>query len=345
MVRLSDLLRCSVFCSVVPLAAQVSPFVDSSAFGGTKLFLDGIVPAGGAVHPNYAPGFFALGFATGDQGSAKFMSYLDDVSSGDPGRINNAIAELADSPWGLRSRAYGLAWRDRGAVVSLTREEMTSLWTSVLGSETGTLGFDVRRSVVERFSLTYTSQDRFFYGGTLRIERWGLGNAYQELSAFSLDANLSRAKDLLDYSETQNRSITYAVDAFTGVEIANSLRLALQTNRLASRHLGDIEEKPQFRAGVQIDLGMMAQLTLESDINEAMRVPFPVMQKTALASLKIRANALITFAIGVERKTMDGQQTTNAGLNAWITGRKHRLGAGFQFGQDRSPWGATWKIQ
>jgi hypothetical protein len=213
----------------------------------------------------------------------------------------------------------------------------------VLDSET--VGFDVRRSVVERFSVSYTSQGKFYYGGTLRIERWGLGSNYQELSAFSPDANLSQAKGLLDYSETQNRSITYAIDTFTGIEIANSLRLAIQANRLTSRRLGDVEEKPQFRAGAQVDLGTMVQLTLESDINEAMRTPFPVMQKSAAVSLKVRANALIAFAIGAERKTMYGRHTVSAGLNAWITGKKNHFGAGFQFGQEKAPWGATWKIQ
>jgi hypothetical protein len=130
-----------------------------------------------------------------------------------------------------------------------------------------------------------------------------------------------------------------------GVEIANSMRLAVQANRLTSRYLGDVEETPQFRVGAQIDLGAMVQLTLESDINESMRMPFPVKQKTASVSLKVKANTLLTFAIGAERKAMNDQQTTIAGLNAWITGRKHHFGVGFQYGQDAAPLGFTWKIQ
>ena len=325
------------------------PFVDGPVFGGTKLFSEGLVPTGSSVRPldfrNILTGLgFTLGFASGDQGAGKFMSYLNDISSNSPGRINSAMLELVDAPWGLRSRAYGMAFYDRSSAMFLTREEMTSLWANALDGEA--IGFDARRAVVERFTLaTHTSEGKYYFGGAVRIERWGLGNAYHELGAFSPDAGLSQAKSLLDYDETQNHSITYAIDAFAGVEIANSLRLAVHANRLTSRRLGDVEEKPQFRAGVQIDLGTMVKLTAEADINEAMRIPFPVMQKTAAASLKVKANALITFAVGAERKTMDGLQTTSVGLNAWITGKNHRLGAGFQFGQDSTPWGATWKVQ
>jgi hypothetical protein len=339
MVRPSSLLKHTLFCLAIPLAAQVPSFVDGPTFGGTKLFSGGLIPVGNAVHRIPSSGFFAVGIAGGDQGADKFMASLDDVFGGDPNKINKAISALEESPWGLRSRAYGLALRDKGTTISFTREEMTSLWVNVL--DIANIGFDVRRSVLDRFSITYSSQGKYYYGSTLRVERWSLGNVYQKLEG----AQLSQAKGLLDYNEIQNRSVTYALDAFTGVEIADSMRLAIQANRLTSRDLGDVEEAPQFRVGAQIDLGTMVQLTLESDINEAMRMPFPVKQKSSAISLSVKANVLLSFAIGAERKTMDGQQVTRMGLNVWITGRKHHFGAGFQYGQDAAPWGATWKIQ
>jgi len=340
MVRLTFLLKHSLCCLVVPLAAQVPSFVDGPTFGGTKLFSGGLIPVGNAVHQVPPRGFFALGIAGGDQGADRFLASLNDVSGGDPNKINKAILDMEESHWGLRSRAFGLALHDNGTTISLTREEMTSLWaTNVPDSEI--IGFDVRRAVLDRFSLTYSSQGKYYYGSTLRVERWSLGSAFRELEW----ANLSQAKGLLDYNETQNRSVTYALDAFMGVEIANSLRLAVQANRLTSRDLGDVREAPQFRVGAQIDLGTMVQLTLESDINETMRMPFPVHQKTSAISLNVKANTLIAFAIGAERKTMDGRQTTRMGLNAWITGKNHHFGAGFQFGQDAAPRGGTWKIQ
>ena len=322
-----------------PLAAQVPSFVDGPAFGGTKIFSGGLIPVGNALHRTPSRGFFALGIASGDQGADRFLVNLLDLSGDDQNKIKDAISDMEESRWGLRSRAYGLALHDNGATISLTREEMTSLWASVPDSES--IAFDVRRSVLDRFSITYYSQGNFYYGGTFRLERWSLGGSFQELEG----AKLSQAKALLDYNETQNRSVTYAFDAFTGVEIANSVRLALQANRMTSRDLGDVKEAPQFRVGAQIDLGTTVQLTLESDINETMRMPFPVNQKTSVISLSVKANVLIVFTIGAEKKIMDGQQTTRVGLNAWLTGRKHHFGAGFQFGREATPWGGTWKIQ
>jgi hypothetical protein len=346
MVKMPFLIKTVLFCLAIPLTAQVPPFVDGPVFGGTRLFSDGLIPSGSAAHNRYSPSYWAFGFAQGNQGAGKFISHLDDFSGDELNKKNNAILELKDAPWGLRSRAYGLALHDSKTTISLTREEMTSLWANVMYSET--VGFDARRSVVERIALTsYDSSEsaKVIYGGTLRIERWSLGGKYQELDLFSQDANLSNAAGLLDYNEAPDSSITYAMDAFTLLEIAEGVRLAVQTNRIVSRNLGDVKENPQFRVGAQIDLGTMVQLTLESDINETMRMPFPAMQKTAAASLKIKANDIIAFAVGAERKTIDGLNTTIFGLNAWIIGKKHRLGLGFQFGQDQTPWGATWRIQ
>jgi hypothetical protein len=121
--------------------------------------------------------------------------------------------------------------------------------------------------------------------------------------------------------------------------------MVFQTDRLASRKLGDLTEKPQYQIGIQIDLGTIAQITLESVVIRAMRWPFPVMQKTATASLKVKANDSITFSLGAVRKTLDARNTTRMGLNVWFTGKSHNLGVGFQFGQDQTPWGSTWKIQ
>jgi hypothetical protein len=188
------------------LVAQVPSFVDGPTFGGSKLFSEGLIPEGSGIHSTPHRGFFALGFSRGEQGADKFMTYLDDISSGDLNKINKAILELVESPWGLRARAYGLALHNHGTTISLTREEMTSLWTNVLDSET--VGFDVRSSMVDRFSITYSSQGNIYYGSTLRIERWSLGHTYQELGVFSRDWNLRQAKSLLDYGETQNRCLT-----------------------------------------------------------------------------------------------------------------------------------------
>jgi hypothetical protein len=334
----------------LPLVGQVSPFVDSPTFGGTKLFSDGLSSAGSAPKTDSSESFFAFVFALGDQGAGKFMSHLDNLSAGAPDKIDAAVMGLRDASWGLRSRAYGLTWRDSGVrgyvtTIALTREEMTSLWADVVDRDL--VDFDVRRSVLERFALSYSSNgdSSVYYGCTLRIERWKTGGEYVELGLNSPNAGFETAKGLLDFNSTSDKNLTYAIDVFMGWEIASGLRLGAQSNRLMTRHLWDVEEKPQYRAGAQIDLGSSVQLTLETDINKAMRMPFPLDQKTAAASLKINANKAITFAVGVEQKTMNDQKTTVAGLNVWLNGKNNRLGVGFQFGQDTMPWGATWKMQ
>ncbi|MDR1841105.1 MAG: hypothetical protein LBQ86_04175 [Holophagales bacterium] len=343
---MTSYLKASLFCAAVitalPLAAQVPPFADGPAFGGTKLFSEELNPWRRSSQTPQAKEFIAFGYSQGEQGADNFMSCLGDFESGNPSKISAAILKLAESPWGLRSRAYGMAISGNGTTLTLSREEMTSLWADAQDSEIAGFGvdFDTRRSVVDRFAVTYSSQGKYYYGSTLRVERWRLGRVYNQLGA-----SLSQAKSLLDYDETQNRNTTYALDAFIGAEIGSGMRLAVKMDRLASRRLWDVEEKPQYRAGLQMDLGAMFQITLESDINEAMRMPFPVDQKTAVASLKVKANSYITFAIGAERKTMDGRNTTRTGINVWITGKKYHLGAGVQLGQDETPWGATWMIQ
>lgn len=365
MIRLLCFLFCNFFSLVVPLMAQVPPFAESTVFGGSKLFIEEFIPSMSAkISPSRK--YFAIGFAQGDQGAGKFISGLDDFASGDFQKVNNAVIKLGDAPWGLRSSSYGLSIHERGTTISITRQEMTSLW-AYAWFDNETVNFDVRRSVTDKVSISSVGSSKsgaFFYGGTLRIERWNYGNEFKLLRSYpdsnsfaynNLDsladaygepweiANINQAKSLLDYDDTPNKNITYALDLFAGLEIAGSLRLAIHSDRLTTRYLGDIEEKPQFRGGAQIDLGSFAQLSLEADLNEAMRVPFPHLRKSESVSLKIKANALITFTIGAERVTLNGHETTRAGLNAWITGKKHRMGMGFQFGQDTTPWGATWR--
>ena len=351
MVKANRLLRCCFLCIAVPLMAQVPPFLESPAFGGSRLFTEEYIPSM-SMQVNPSRSFYALAFSQGNQGAGKFFSSLDKFSTGDYRKITDGIQEIIGDPWGTRSRAYGVMIHEKGNTMSLTREEATSLWSIPLDMET--VGFDVRRSVTEKFSLsTVGASDWFFYGGTLRIERWSHGQELLTLCYSPIDPhggeqeaiqNLTQAKSLLDFNETPEKNITYALDAFFGFEIASSLRVIVHSDRLLARWKGDIEEKPQVRAGIQIDLGSLAKISLEADINETMRTPFPYRKRSESASLKIRANAIIAFSVGAERVTLNGHQTTRAGLNAWINGRKNSFGVGFQFGQDDTPWGTTWKF-
>ena len=350
-IRLTSVLLCFF---VAPLAAQLPPSMDGPAFGGSKLF-SGLLAQSDRPFQASPRGYFSLGFTNGDQGAGKFLSSLDSLASINPDAFKesinafmDAIGELKESKWGMRSRAYGVALHDQNSSLELTREEMTSLWAEAADTDSQVFLFDVRRAVVDRLAASYFSSTKnsvLFYGGTFRVERWRFGSAFREMGAMLPDDSyIGRAKRLLDYKDAPEKCVSYGLDAITGVEIAGGIRLALQTDRLVAKRLWDVEEKPQLRAGVQIDIGSLAKLAIESDINEAMRMPYPIMQKTALASLKVKANALLTFALGAEKKTMDGQSTVRFGLNAWMTGKTSHFGVGFQVGQDivQAPWGAAW---
>jgi hypothetical protein len=298
-----------------------------------------------------ADSYYALGHARGDSGADRFFSRLDDLRGGDAEKAGAAARGLMDGPWGARSRSFGALVCEKGASLTLTREETTSLWAvQELGAWPagggadgigGIEGFEVRRAVGERLAIGYTGRGgAMLYGSTLRLERWALGAA--RCGPWVLP---DRGPDsLLDYSETQRRNYAYAMDAFVGIDLSAGLRFGVQTSRLTARRLGDIEEGPQYRAGVQIDVGQAAQLTVEKDINEAARLPFPAPQRSEAVSLRVRANGAVTLSVGAERKNVGGASSARYGAVVWLTGKKHHLGAGFQLGGEGLPWGAAWKV-
>jgi hypothetical protein len=332
----------------LPLPAQAPPFVDAPAFGGASMFVRGVSYAGGG---GAADSYYAMGYAQGDFGADRFFSRLDDLRGGDAEKAAAAARGLMDGPWAVRSRSFGALVCERGASLALTREEATSLWAlretgawpdGGAGGVGGMEGFELRRAVGERLVMGYAGRaGAMLYGSTVRVERWALGAARcgpWGLPGQGLDGRL------LDYSETQRRNFSYALDAFVGVELSGDLRLGVQTNRLTARRLGDVEEGPQYRAGAQIDMGRVARLTLEKDVNEAARLPFPAPQRSEAVSLLVRANGSVTFSVGAERRRLGGASSARYGAVVWLTGKKHHLGAGFQLGGEGTPWGAAWRV-
>jgi hypothetical protein len=337
-------LCCLAALLAVPAAAletaQSPFFVESPAFGGASMFVRGVSYRGRDARGADADSFFALGYAQGETGADRFFSRLEDLRGGDAEKSEAAARGLMDGPWGARSRGYGLLVCEKGASLALSREETTSLWAlRGPGAANGIEGFEVRRAVGERLSVGYAGRSgAVLYGSTLRLERWALGATRCGLPGPLPD-------DLFGYTETQRRNFSYAMDAFLGAELAAGLRFGVQANRLDARRLGDVEEGPQYRAGVQIDIGQAAQLTVERDINEAARLPFPAPQRSESASLRIRANGLVTLSAGAERRFLGGASSLRFGAAAWLTGKRHRVGAGFQFGGDGQAWGAAWRMQ
>jgi len=335
------------------LSAQAPAYIESPVFGGTSMFLEGVSHMGRDSKRQGTDSFFAMSFSQGDFGADKFFSRLEALKGGDAESADAAARAIKDGPWGTRSHSFGLLVCEKGASIALSREETTSMWAvdglpDVPGIDgiNGFDGFEVRRAVGDRLTFGYTDRnDAFLYGSAIRVERWALGATRCDPQGFSMIGGTDpNPDDPLDYTETQGRSFSYAMDAFLGLELASGLRLGVQANRLNARRLGDVEEKTQYRAGVQIDMGQVAQLSIEKDLNEAARLPFPAPARTEAASLKIRANSAVTFSLGAERRIIGDASSVRYGAVVWLTGKQHHLGAGFQFGGERSPWGATWKM-
>jgi len=326
--------------------AQAPPFVDGPPFGGASMFVVGIsyLGRGGGTDEE---SFFAMGHSQGDFGADGFFPRLEDLRGGDAERAAAAARGLRDGPWGARSRGFGLLMCEKGGSAALAREETTSLWAiGAAGADGGIEGFEVRRAVGDRLTLGYTGRGRaMLFGSAVRVERWALGAVRCGPQGIPAAGGPGAGfEDPLGYGGTQGRSVSCALDAFLGVEPAGGLRMGVQANRLNARRLGDVEERPQYRAGVQIDLGRAARLTLEKDINEAARLPFPAPQRSEAISLRVKANAAVTFSVGAERRAIGGASAARYGAAAWLTGKRHHIGAGFQFGGDGRPWGAAWKM-
>ena len=175
-------------------------------------------------------------------------------------------------------------------------------------------------------------------GANLRMERWALG---QRTSSFGSGGFLPAPSDLMGGTGTTDRAWNFALDAGLVLEVVQGVRVAVTADQLNPKHLWDVYLRPQFRAGLQLDLGQMAKLTLESDINAAERMPFPVKQQTAAASVRFALSPAAVLMVGVEQKKIAGTAATRGGATLQIRTDSLMLGFGFQAGQDRPMKSAT----
>jgi len=95
-----------------------------------------------------------------------------------------------------------------------------------------------------------------------------------------------------------------------------------------------------LRAGLQMDLGSFAQLSVESDINEAARMPFVAKQRTLSASLRVAANPTVQLLLGGQRR--HGRRGL-PGLRGHPLHPRRQLHAGRRDagGQDKPSWASA----
>ena len=338
---------------LVPLCAQAPLFTDGPGFGGSKVFSDGINPLGNSArYDQPLPGWYFT-YLDGDQRAKDNKSIVADAGSGDAAVASAALARLKDAPWAMRTRAYGFATVKEGVHCAFTREELngalahpdldpTRLGSTAALALNGTT-LDGRRVTVDRMSFgSASAQNGTSFGGSLRLERWSMGQRSAARNPGPDQFALSGVDDdLLGFKQSGVKTLTYSMDLGFSTELAQGLRMGVTVDQLNSKRLWDVSLKPQFRAGLQFDLGGAAKLSLESDINGTERMPFPVKQQASAASLRISTSPAVAFILGLERRKVGDSTVNRGGISLQLRTPSFLLGLGFQLGQDSPLKGAT----
>lgn len=320
--------------------AQVPLFVDGPPFGGARVFSEGLAPLANSARFDRARNGFYLAWAEGDQGAdgaLKALDRLDQAAS-----LARGLQDLAKAPWALRTRAYGMSWVESGVHTSLAREERTGLLAAVdvdpahVGSGIGlnATRFDLRRAVVDRLSIGAGATERGSgYGLLLRVERWKTGQAVAMINP--LPGTLLMPEDPLGFAETRDTTTVATVDFGYLVEVWRGARLGVTVDRAIPHRFGDVKEQPQVRAGGQLDLGERFTFSVESDLNRAARMPFPLKQRVTSASLRMEAGTATTLILGAERQSLAGDPVIRGGLTVWFHAERWSVGLGLQASQER----------
>ena len=334
--------------------AQTPFFNDGPALGGSQVFSEGLNPLGNAARldqPSPQP-IIGFSYLKGDERSQDNASALGDLGSHVPGdaAFSDALRKLADSRWGQRTRAYGFIYLDKTIGTSYTHEEHSSLVANVDTAnldvstmDLNTTRADIRRSVVDRAAIGVGSASQGLGTGvSFRVERWKLGAQMAAINpgGTSLRA-LASGPDPLAFSDTSLTTTTVALDFGFTMDLADGVRLGGNINRLNAKRLWDVEEKPQGRVGLQMDIGTLCRFSLETDVNATMRMPFPVKQRTSAASLRIAASQTMTLLLGAERKKFADAFTTRGGATLQIHLTGWQLSLGMQYSKDHPLTGYT----
>ncbi len=317
----------------LPLLALAAPllaqsFGDGPAFGGSRAFSDGLAAKGNPARFDQAqPGWY-LGWEMGDDKPKGFKDASERfAASSDP----TALEDLAKAPYAERRRAYGLAVTAQGGLYfALGREQLSGSRVVADLAIPANSSVETGRAVIDRIVMGAGSGvEGQAYGFALRVERIRSGRGAQPLGATSADGSLALAED-----SRVNTTATFDIGSqFT---LAPGLRMAITGDRLLPRTINGVEEKAQFHAGVSLDLGPSYALIVETDINKAQRLPLPVDQRIAGASLRMAFSPSLTLKMGAQRKTVDGRASTLLGASLTLRNAPLHLTLGFQFGDDRA---------
>ena len=113
--------------AVAPGVAQTPFFADGTAFGGSRVFSEGLNPLGNSARLAQAPGGFYASWLEGGREASDAGEAIGKLAAGSASGVSQALRSLARDPWGTRLKGYGLAWVERGAMMALTREERATI--------------------------------------------------------------------------------------------------------------------------------------------------------------------------------------------------------------------------
>jgi hypothetical protein len=336
--------------AAAPLCAQTPLFNDGAAFGGSKVFSEGVNPLGNSARTAGAPAGCYFTWLDGDQRAKDNRSILDAAATADAAAASAALQRLDGARWGQRTRAYGIEYLKDGTSLGYTRENINGVLAHAdlapahLGSGLGanTSYLDGRRDTVDRINIGGGSpaQNGATFGGQMRIERWAMG---QQQVAFDPAGNGfgTPESSIMGNTGTSVHTLTYALDLGMVYELTQGVRLAATVDQLNSKTLWDVHLKPQVRAGLQLDLGPGTKVSVEGDLNSVEKMPFPVKQQTAGASLRYAVSSSAVLLLGAEQRKVDGVSVTRGGATLQLRTSSLLIALGFQAGQDRPMKGAT----
>lgn len=336
MTRLPRLLFLAAALAALPASAQ--GFADSPATGGSRIFSEGLDPAGDPARFDRAPSGVYVGGLFGDlkpRGEADALSGVL-AAAPDPARLDAALETLQAHPWALRIRSYGLSWARTGGIrFGYTREDLRGSL-----AEPGPSGLpealDARQAVIDRLYLGAGSQaGHSALGFTVRLERVRFGAGAYGLPGGSVQPALADPQAPLQGRNLADSVTSATLDAGYVQELGSHARFGLTLDRIASRRFGDLKEDPQGRAGLQVDLGPALSLAVESDLNAAARLPLPVKQRTDSASLRITLGPGTRLMLGAERRRVEGAPASTVfGAAVQVQSAPLVLAFGFRYGDD-----------
>ncbi|HJU84459.1 MAG TPA: hypothetical protein VJ600_09630 [Holophagaceae bacterium] len=333
---------------LLALPGRAQAFADGTPFGGSSVFSEGLDPRSNPARFDRVPEGFYVDFEGGDQKpwstSDASDSLREALASGDAAAEDRALRSLASRPWATRRRALGLQWAMEGGVrFALQHEDLRGSRALVdlahLGGALGANTTDVQGfgATVDRLlAAVGSASGPAGVGLTARLERVRFGREDLALDPGPGQTALTDPAEALQGRVRDRSTWTFSTDLGLTRELNDWIRMGLTLDRMLARRFGEVNERPQFRAGFQFDLTPLVQFAVEGDLNAAARLPLPQKQRVLAASLRVEGLIrVVSFTFGAERRSLEGARSTLVGAAVHVRTAPLLWSFGLQLGDDR----------